>query len=331
MALTSSWIFSSLKAGSTTSGQAVPLNGTGQDGVQGGGAVRDEYSQFTFPAEPTVDDVFGLWVIIRDEFTPNEDLFRAFIPWEVDTRSANLVLNVNGSTGTIQVVYLNGLFSLQSVTPISVALNAYTLLVYGLTTAAAAAGGGWTSAALAPSQPSIGDGWFDTVNNELKIFNGTSWAPAVPYRPVVSATAPTSPASGQLWFDRNPGVFRLKVFAVGEWRTVDRAWTSGISAPADPLLGDGWHSTGDDELRIYDGSIWQPVVQDEVAAQTTAPQSPNEGQLWYDTAANQLKAYDGSTWGSSWRHVYGHRRGHSSGHRTGISHHRSTLVRHHHA
>ena len=91
-------------------------------------------------------------------------------------------------------------------------------------------------------------------------------------------------------------MFRLKVFAVGEWRTVDRAWTSGISAPADPQLGDGWHSTGDDELRIYDGSIWQPVVQDEVAAQTTAPLTPTEGQLWYDTAANQLKAYDGSTW-----------------------------------
>ena len=38
MALTSSWIFASLKAGNTTSGQAVPLDGTGQAGVQGGGA-----------------------------------------------------------------------------------------------------------------------------------------------------------------------------------------------------------------------------------------------------------------------------------------------------
>ena len=205
MALTSSWIFASLKAGSTTSGQAIPLDGTGQAGVQGGGAVRDVYSQFTFPATPTVDDVFGLWVVIRDEYTPNEDLFRAFMPWEIDSRSAHLQLNVNGSSGTIQVAYLNGTFSIRSVSSISVAPNTYSMLVYGLTSGGAGGGGGWTVAATAPGSPSDGDGWYDTTANELKVFNGTSWAPAVPYRPVVSVTAPTSPVSGQLWFDRNPG------------------------------------------------------------------------------------------------------------------------------
>ena len=58
-------------------------------------------------------------------------------------------------------------------------------------------GSGWTIAASAPASPTNGMGWYDTVNDVLKIYNGSSWDTIGPF-PLASALGALTDFTGAL-------------------------------------------------------------------------------------------------------------------------------------
>ena len=90
----------------------------------------------------------------------------------------------------------------------------------------AGAGTGWTSSASAPASPSEGAGWYDTGNDRLSIYDGSTWD--------VIGPGSTSGGGGA-------------------------GWTVAAVAPTGQSDGDGWYDTANDALKIYDGSAWETV------------------------------------------------------------------------
>lgn len=72
-----------------------------------------------------------------------------------------------------------------------------------------------------PASPQIGQLWFDTSKDRLKVFNGTLFKPT--YGATVSADTPSTPANGDLWF--NPSTNEFKIYrsdgVYDEWYAVD--------------------------------------------------------------------------------------------------------------
>ena len=69
------------------------------------------------------------------------------------------------------------------------------------------------------------------------------------------------------------------------------------ATPVDPVDGDLWFDTGNNLLKIWDGSGFTTVGGGSgggaaATVSPTAPATPGNGSLWYDTAAGFLK----STW-----------------------------------
>lgn len=69
---------------------------------------------------------------------------------------------------------------------------------------------------------------------------------------------------------------------------------ANTTAPSAPIAGELWWDTGNQALKVYNGTSWKGAGG--FTAQATAPASPAEGDLWFDTATDQLKAWDGSAW-----------------------------------
>ena len=90
---------------------------------------------------------------------------------------------------------------------------------------------------------------------------------------------------------------RRDVSVLKEYIADFMGWVSQATAPTNPSDGDGWYDTGDDELKIYNGTSFVAVGGSNWAIQATAPTSPNEGDGWYDTGDDDaLKIWDGSSW-----------------------------------
>ena len=70
-----------------------------------------------------------------------------------------------------------------------------------------------------PSNPSEGNLWYDTSNDVLNVYDGSSWV------------------------------------TIGS----DSGWSVQATAPSGPSDGDGWYDTANDELKIYDGATWEIV------------------------------------------------------------------------
>lgn len=69
----------------------------------------------------------------------------------------------------------------------------------------------------APGVPLVGQLWYDTVQTELKIYQGTSTWRKVS-QPQAATVAPTGPSTGQLWYDTANAV--IKVYSGSSWLTV---------------------------------------------------------------------------------------------------------------
>lgn len=67
------------------------------------------------------------------------------------------------------------------------------------------------------------------------------------------------------------------------------------TAPADPLEGQLWWNSTDNELQVWQGSVWKKIGH--VTASTGAPSSTgrNVGDQWWDTTNQQLKVWAGET------------------------------------
>ena len=75
----------------------------------------------------------------------------------------------------------------------------------------------------APSAPLKGELWFDTTNNQLKVYDGTTFKPTGGAK--ASASAPTSPSAGDLWHDSTND--QLYVYTGSAWLLVGPVYTSG--------------------------------------------------------------------------------------------------------
>jgi len=68
--------------------------------------------------------------------------------------------------------------------------------------------------------------------------------------------------------------------------------SSNTTAPGAPLEGQLWWDSGNNLLKVYNGSVFKTISA--ATAQSTAPTSNVTGDLWYDTVNAQLKVWNGS-------------------------------------
>jgi len=70
------------------------------------------------------------------------------------------------------------------------------------------------------------------------------------------------------------------------------------NAPLRPVEGQLWYdtSTGVDQLKIYDGAIWQSAAGLKKASSEPAVVNSSAGDLWVNTGSQQLYLFTGSTW-----------------------------------
>jgi len=108
-------------------------------------------------------------------------------------------------------------------------------------------GGNVPSQSSEPGYAVTGDLWFDTANNLLKIYDGSSWTSvgggggggAV----VVSPFVPTTPANGQLWFDTTERYLKVYLASTVEWVPAQLTFFIQDAAPTSGMYqGDIWHS-----------------------------------------------------------------------------------------
>ena len=80
-----------------------------------------------------------------------------------------------------------------------------------------------SSSSSAPASPIKGELWFDSANNQIKVYDGTSFKPSGGAKS--QATAPTSPSAGDLWHDTDDD--QLYVYTGSEFLLVGPVYTSG--------------------------------------------------------------------------------------------------------
>jgi len=68
--------------------------------------------------------------------------------------------------------------------------------------------------------------------------------------------------------------------------------SSSTSAPTAPLKGELWFDANTGQLKVYDGSAFEPTGG--AKSQSTAPTSASAGDLWMDSDDDQLYVYTGS-------------------------------------
>jgi len=70
--------------------------------------------------------------------------------------------------------------------------------------------------------------------------------------------------------------------------------SSSTSAPTAPLKGELWFDTSNGQLKVYDGSAFEPTGGAQ--SSSTQPSSASAGDLWHDSTNDQMYLYSGSAW-----------------------------------
>jgi len=70
--------------------------------------------------------------------------------------------------------------------------------------------------------------------------------------------------------------------------------SASTSAPTAPLKGELWFDTSTGQLKVYDGTAFEPTGG--AKSQATQPTSASAGDLWTDSDDDQLYIYTGSAW-----------------------------------
>ena len=86
-----------------------------------------------------------------------------------------------------------------------------------------------------PATATAGDVYFNTVLNQVKVYNGTTWSPVGSGGGLtISATQPTGPSvlAGSLWFNSNTG--QTFVYYSNYWLEIGAGSGSGTSGGTDP-------------------------------------------------------------------------------------------------
>jgi len=183
-------------------------------------------------------------------------------------------------------------------------------------------------AAVAPTAPATGEAWWDTVNKELKVYDGTTWVSQERTNNYSATVAPASSNDttqgydiGSVWIDTvsdSSYVCVDNTTGAAIWHQIDLAGEqSNLSAIVPPAVtddsslgysvGSHWIDVANDNSYIcVDASVgtavWvQTNNQGAATASAVAPVGPVAGDLWWDTVNKELKVYDGVAWVSQER------------------------------
>ncbi|WP_374165622.1 tail fiber domain-containing protein [Arcticibacter sp. MXS-1] len=111
-----------------------------------------------------------------------------------------------------------------------------------------------------PLSAKLGSGFYNTTENKLYLFNGTTWIPigsgSVPSG--TSAEFPTTAKTGDMYFnidDKNTYIFD------GGWHKISTngSTPTGVTNPSTMREGDLFYNTSEHRLYVYNGSLWVPA------------------------------------------------------------------------
>ena len=133
----------------------------------------------------------------------------------------------------------------------------------------------------APANPTIGQLWWDSVNLQLGVYNGSVWK-QLRYRNIANATTPTTYANaagpnifGDLWYDTTNDV--LKVY------TISSGW-HGVAGPPQIFLT-LTSTTAGYNLFLLAGSPTTPIVLNVSIAPGVQITAPNTSTIALDTGS----------------------------------------------
>lgn len=183
-----------------------------------------------------------------------------------------------------------------------------------------------------PSNPVVGDLWYNPSSNILKVrvsgVGGDTWEVAgeepCPEEPtvIVSNSPPGNPSIGDLWFNTSELILYIRVSTPmgATWQSayspdpcpeVPTVIVSG-SEPQNPQSGDLWFNTVSTTLYLWvpslTGGEWQNITDPEscpesvpVSVSASPPVSPNVGDLWFDTINLTLFVRVSTPSGDEWQ------------------------------
>jgi hypothetical protein len=100
----------------------------------------------------------------------------------------------------------------------------------------------------APNNPVIGQLWYDTANQVLKVYRGTTWNGLA--NSTIGASAPASPRAGDMWWDSNAG--QLKGYNGSIWNVIGPASTAdqGVSGAVVDTVTDNSGATNGTQKHV---------------------------------------------------------------------------------
>lgn len=112
-------------------------------------------------------------------------------------------------------------------------------------------------AATPPPTPVEGDLWFNTNNNTIRIFDGSTWINIVAGNTGATVDiGPTPPASvnnGLLWFDTANGILKVWISASSQWASCSTDLYISTTTPATGQSGDTWYNPLNGAFSMYVG------------------------------------------------------------------------------
>ena len=117
------------------------------------------------------------------------------------------------------------------------------------------------SSSIAPSNPLVGQLWWDSVNKHLNVWQGTNWK--VISSSASGTTSPANPVTGDFWW--NPGASQFSVYNGSQWIVVGPTVIPGIT-------------TGILSAAVTDGitvhSVGNVIVNNKLSAIFSSENSP---------------------------------------------------------
>jgi hypothetical protein len=146
-----------------------------------------------------------------------------------------------------------------------------------------------------PTGVTAGALWFNTDNNTLYVFDGTTWE-AVSATVATGTDPPLNPPEGQLWLDAS-GV--LWSWDGTQWVQITTQAGNAIvspTPPSSPALGALWHNSSTGQLYVYSGSQWVLIGPEGAVTSPSPPANPTVGMMWLNPTTGDLSVWDGSGW-----------------------------------
>ncbi len=141
-----------------------------------------------------------------------------------------------------------------------------------------------------PTNPTIGEYWFNPLTNTLTQWNGTAFV-AVP-NTTVSTTQPAPPSIGTFWYNPIAGSFLQ--WNGTTWTTVPNTFVQ-TTQPTTTTIGAFWYNPSTATLTVWNGTAFV-AASNTVVTSTTAPTGPTTGSYWYNPSTGILSQWNGTSY-----------------------------------